>query len=638
MKRAVQCPSCGAQHEIKNPGIKALRCEFCGTFFYWDAQAVHDTGVKAVLDPPSSALRVGEIASLDGQEMFILGRVRYSYGSGIWDEWFLDGPGETIVWITEDEKELVREQPVDPDSSFPAAEDLQVSQRVSLHGTPYVVEEAGRATCLGVEGQVPFVVIPNEVYAFADLARAEGEGSAGVEYDNDGAPTFFTGEFLARDAVKVAGGSVFPDVVASGAAITCDGCGSPIEGRFPPDTEMLVCGSCGAGLELSGTETKVVTQNQEQPRFDLDIGDVGKLVDGSYEVVGRMRYVQLDEGLEYPAHEYLLWNTERGYVWLEEENGHWIMNRRSHQQPSRDPFEIWTARTEVKVGGQSFRFVEQGDTALRYVDGAMPWVATVGERYRFADLVAPPLAFSAELSATGDTSEVEYFSGRYVPTAELKQAFGRSFPDPVGIGMAQPIALSGSQKFAVGVSLAVAFINLAVMAVVCLPSGTEVFRTTVTAEQYRTEHLSEPFEIKGDLPVVELSGAASVDNAWVTIDVALVNAEDQVYAETFGDVSYYHGYEGGESWSEGSQDFSELIRVDKPGTYRLLVYGTAGTGDQAAPAGGPPVSLRVVDGVRRSLWFLLVFLLALPYPALAIFNRVRQEAQRFGIEIELDDD
>jgi hypothetical protein len=36
----------------------------------------------------------------------VMGRVRYSFGSGFWDEWFLEFNDGTIGWLTEDNHEL----------------------------------------------------------------------------------------------------------------------------------------------------------------------------------------------------------------------------------------------------------------------------------------------------------------------------------------------------------------------------------------------------------------------------------------------------------------------------------------------------------------------------------------------------
>ena len=60
---------------------------------------------------------------------------------------------------------------------------------------------------------------------------------------------------------------------------------------------------------------------------------------------------------------------------------------------------------------------------------------------------------------------------------------------------------------------------------------------------------------------------------WLALDVALLDDKHQVVAEMDSDIAYYHGYEGGESWSEGTRDNDRLLP------------GTAGGELQADPQG-----------------------------------------------------
>ncbi|MFH1809410.1 MAG: DUF4178 domain-containing protein [Pseudomonadota bacterium] len=638
MSSAVQCPSCGSEHALKNPGITAIACDHCSTLFYWDAQAVHDSGKKAILDPPSSALRVGETCTLSGKDLVVLGRVRYSHRAGVWDEWFLEDDGQNIVWLTEDEKEFSLERPVPPDPSVPAFTALRVGMPLTVHGREWVIEELGKAACLGVEGQVPWVVLPEEIYPFADLSNPEGKLSLGIEYDEAGAPSLFAGQFLERDAVRVDGGPAFPEVVTAGQGVRCAGCGSPVEGRFPPDTEMLVCSSCGAGLELDQTQTRVVMQNREKPSFDLEIGHKGVLDKIAFEVVGRMRHEEMDEGLTYSSEEYLLYQERAGYRWLEKsDSGHWTLSARSHLQPGLDLFSM-APRDKVGIGDTTWEFVESGVQTLAYVDGALPWVARVGDRARYADLVAPPRSYSVEISETADGGEREMFEGRHVPVSELNAGFKTRLREGSGVAAAQPFVRTGTQTALMWLGALFAVVNLGLLGVSFTKSGRVVAKVQLGAEQYRSEWMSEPFQLKLKPSVLEISGRASVDNAWVALNFGLVNQNDEVCLETDGEASYYHGVEGGESWSEGSNSFSEYVRVDKPGTYRLLVFGTAGQGETPESAGGPSVTLVLREGVMLSRYFLIMLVLAAVYPLKEIVRRRSHDKRRIPVEDDDDDD
>mgnify|MGYP000308295330 CR=1 FL=1 len=86
-------------------------------------------------------------------------------------------------------------------------------------------------------------------------------------------------------------------------------------------------------------------------------------------------------------------------------------------------------------------------------------------------------------------------------------------------------------------------------------AGTEVVRDEVGLGQQAVE--------------VELS--SEVENSWMAADLSLVNEET---GETFAaglEVAYYHGVDGGESWSEGSRTKSLVIPQVPVGKYVLRI-------------------------------------------------------------------
>ena len=61
------------------------------------------TGKKSRLSQGFSRLYCGALCTIHGNEYRVVGRVRYSYGKGFWDEWYaLNDTGEGS-WITEDD-------------------------------------------------------------------------------------------------------------------------------------------------------------------------------------------------------------------------------------------------------------------------------------------------------------------------------------------------------------------------------------------------------------------------------------------------------------------------------------------------------------------------------------------------------
>lgn len=125
-----------------------------------------------------------------------------------------------------------------------------------------------------------------------------------------------------------------------------------------------------------------------------------------------------------------------------------------------------------------------------------------------------------------------------------------------------------------------------------------------------------------------------------SFDLRVLNsAETEEFCAMPAEVSYYHGVEGGESWSEGSREETVYFRVPEAGNYKIDIEGEGNRGETNNP--DPNFSLRSVSieirkGVRLGhhtlAWFFISLLLAAPY-----FVRVyRFEKKRWG-EDEDDD-
>ena len=105
---------------------------------------------------------------------------------------------------------------------------------------------------------------------------------------------------------------------------------------------------------------------------------------------------------------------------------------------------------------------------------------------------------------------------------------------------------------------------------------------------------SVEFSVPEGAKVMGLHIETQVDNGWVYVDAELLDADsDALIGATGEEVGYYHGYEGGESWTEGSRSKSRYFKAPPPGDYVLAVEVE---GDQAVPI---QVSLTHGDRLAR---------------------------------------
>ncbi|MDA3901704.1 MAG: DUF4178 domain-containing protein [Spirochaetes bacterium] len=203
--QTIQCPSCGGSHDIFNPGIVTISCNYCGNIIYWDMENIRSAGKQALLPEGFSRLYRGATGTIEGNPFQVLGRVRYSFGGGFWDEWFIEYPDTTTAWLTEDNHEFSLEQKTD-EFTLPPREKLNPGTELSLSINGkllhFHIEEVGKARCLGIEGSLPKEIKTGEEYLFADGSSLDGKNSLGIEYDNK-QPSLFIGKYLKFDDIKM---------------------------------------------------------------------------------------------------------------------------------------------------------------------------------------------------------------------------------------------------------------------------------------------------------------------------------------------------------------------------------------------------------------------------------------------------
>jgi hypothetical protein len=627
MTREFKCPSCGAANVVTNPGILMKVCDFCKTAIYWDKESALRAGNKSMDLPRSSRFRVGATGKLGQHEFTVLGRLRYAHEKGEWDEWFIEMQGGKIQWLAEDEGELFLEKPLKLTAQVPSHDQLEPGMQIALNDRTGVIEEIGEARCVGGEGQIPFQIEIGETYPYADGTGADGSFIFGLEYDTEsGVPTAFIGKVLSPRESSAPAGAGEPAEERVAREIRCASCGKPYEGRRLESTEMVVCDACGAGLQLDEAETRVVGRNiGRKPLFSFEVGMPITLDKVRYEVMGRLHYVERDEGEIYLSREYILHNPEKGYLWLSEEDGHFTVSEPLHQRiriPSKAP------RTPVRVGNETYRVYDWGTVKLEWVDGALPWTATVGERTDYVHMIKPPQYIDQEITG----KELELFQGRYVSNDEMKAAIPKDLMlmAPRGVYSCQPYVAPRWLKGWGLIGLIFLIVNVVLFFYsVGAEKSKTVLQETIPAAKYSQEYMSNPFKVEKDGDIVRLQGSAPLNNSWLALDFALVDAKDQVLKEFWDEASYYHGRDSEGYWTEGRRGFSDYFVVEKAGTYKLLVHAQGGSGRFGGPR-NEPITISLVSGQTLSWYFIFPILVAGLVAASGIVHKKTFEARRWA--------
>lgn len=143
-------------------------CNYCGASLYVRDTGVDLTGKVAKLAEYPSRLSVGAKGQVKGRAMHVLGRVRYQYADGFWDEWFVQFDDNQVGWIEEDESDLTLVFKSKLTSPIPPFDQVRVGSFIPLGRDRMFVSEKGQGQVLGAEGQVSQVPAPGRPIQYID--------------------------------------------------------------------------------------------------------------------------------------------------------------------------------------------------------------------------------------------------------------------------------------------------------------------------------------------------------------------------------------------------------------------------------------------------------------------------------------
>ena len=447
----MHCPSCGAEIDADQQYAHMVVCEYCRSSVILDKEAAKLSGKMAVLPRPHSPLYVGGSGRVRGHRFRVLGRVRYGYSQGYWDEWYLALEDGTTAWISEDERELTLERLKVDETPSIQYNDVQPGDNVKIGKKTLQVDEKNVAQCEGAEGQLPFPIQLGEKVPFLDLS--DGKNFATIEYDNEETARIYWGRHLlhkslsmdmtAEEAGVAAGGNLATERAAtestrqrvvksegrsesikcyscaatlpipdSGAEsiecehcgtvldltvrhVVCDGCGVDVPLQSGEKAHSVVCPHCQSHLRVVDEDrTSILASlaNFERPRIPFSLGQTFNFEGVKFTLIGFVRYHEYQD-LVYKTDEFLLFNEEKGYRWLTRYQGHYSISEPMEGRPLNIHPRVAMRKSTFHYGGRKYKVFESnyGGNEIAWVDGELPWVATVGDRNSYMDAISPAL-------------------------------------------------------------------------------------------------------------------------------------------------------------------------------------------------------------------------------------------------------
>ena len=205
------CPSCGAPVELEYRFTETVVCPYCNQTVHWTGENFEAKGEKVILSDYGSKFSVGLKASFwvnndEGKRVTynfkILGRVRFEYTDGFWDEWLMRVEGtDEEYWLQEDEGELVIFKKAKILPEIIDYDQLKVGMHVKAGDYTVFISEKSKAQVIGGEGELPFRIIPGEQADFVD-GIIYGHGiPTSLEFLPDNQKAFYYADFNTLEGI-----------------------------------------------------------------------------------------------------------------------------------------------------------------------------------------------------------------------------------------------------------------------------------------------------------------------------------------------------------------------------------------------------------------------------------------------------
>lgn len=206
----VACPNCGAEVTFRSAALPSRVCDYCQTILVRSGDGVEAVGKAAALPFDVSPIRMGMRGRVDERGFEVIGRVRWGWTDGSWNEWLLLFDDGTDAWLGEAMGQfmLLRERPLDQISdgkihALAAGEDVPVGTEVFVDDAKLIVSDAREATCIAAEGELPFRAPAGWTIFSVDLRSPSGR-CASLQRDGDTA-SFYDGRYVTLAEIRPQG-------------------------------------------------------------------------------------------------------------------------------------------------------------------------------------------------------------------------------------------------------------------------------------------------------------------------------------------------------------------------------------------------------------------------------------------------
>ncbi len=182
---ATTCPQCGAALAFRSADLVAKVCDHCHSTIVRRGDILEIVGKAAEVPDDVSPMQIGA-RGRDGKRGFeVVGRVRWRWADGAWNEWCCLWADGGYAWLGEASGRWMLLEEVETSvwsggavTALRSGQPVQVGMTATLGEREYSVNDVQDVECVGAEGELPYPVPIGTKGVSVDLQRPDGRAAS----------------------------------------------------------------------------------------------------------------------------------------------------------------------------------------------------------------------------------------------------------------------------------------------------------------------------------------------------------------------------------------------------------------------------------------------------------------------------
>ncbi|MBN8816926.1 MAG: DUF4178 domain-containing protein [Sphingomonas sp.] len=204
------CPNCGAPIAFRSADLPVKVCDYCHSSVLRTGGNLEAMGKVADVPDDVSPLRLGVRGRLGARSFELIGRVRWRYADGAWNEWLAYFDDGSTAWLGESMGRHMLLRQVDLSHVVSDVVKLLQSGFSVMPGTRAVIDnveywasDVKRVSCVASEGELPFNSLGLTAMS-VDLMSAD-EHCASIQRAGDEEVEVYAGQYVSLADIAATG-------------------------------------------------------------------------------------------------------------------------------------------------------------------------------------------------------------------------------------------------------------------------------------------------------------------------------------------------------------------------------------------------------------------------------------------------